>query len=134
MMSICDQFASILQGESKMNHGVCSVSFLRNFTVTVQGRPSPSVVPVGISYESLDHNGNALNLGEIAILEKEIPAIMHSIVQQGIIVSALHNHWLYTKPNILYLHIQSVEPPLTFAVKVANAFKKLSSYPVPEND
>ncbi|RLL41813.1 DUF1259 domain-containing protein [Oceanobacillus piezotolerans] len=55
----------------------------------------------------LEYEGNALNLGEKAVLE------------------ALHNHWLYTKPNILYIHFQSVEPPLHFARKVAEAFQVL---------
>ncbi|MGE8203068.1 DUF1259 domain-containing protein [Heyndrickxia sp. NPDC080065] len=127
---LCEQFGQILQGKSRINKGVCSVEFHRNFKVLVQGRISQSVVPAGISFESLDQNGNALNLGEIAILEEEIPAFMHAIVQQGIIVSALHNHWIYMEPTILYIHIQSVEPPLNFAKKVAYAFKMLKSYPV----
>ena len=98
------------------------MSFHRNFKVLVQGKPSAYVVPVGVSFESLDRNGNALNLGEIAVLQEEIPAFMKSIVQQGIIVSALHNHWLYMNPLIMYIHIQSVEHPLHFARKLANSF------------
>ncbi|QNK90335.1 DUF1259 domain-containing protein [Sporosarcina sp. resist] len=39
---------------------------------------------------------------------------MHSISRQRLIVSSLHNHWLYMQPTILYIHIQSVEPPLDF--------------------
>ncbi|OHO72676.1 DUF1259 domain-containing protein, partial [Bacillus sp. HMSC036E02] len=119
---LCEQFAKILNGKSNINQGVCSVSLRRNIKVLVQGRPSTSVIPVGISFESLDQNGNALNFGEIAILQEEIPLFMQSIVQQGIIVSALHNHWLYMKPLIMYIHIQSVEPPLSFAKKLANSF------------
>ncbi|CCW04851.1 hypothetical protein EBGED10_15690 [Bacillus sp. GeD10] len=92
------------------------------------------MIPVGISFESLDQNGNALNFGEIAILQEEIPLFMQSIVQQGIIVSALHNHWLYMKPLIMYIHIQSVEPPLSFAKKLANSFSFLSSYPITDNE
>jgi len=115
---LCEQFAKILNGKSNINQGVCSVSLRRNIKVLVQGRPSTSVIPVGISFESLDQNGNALNFGEIAILQEEIPLFMQSIVQQGIIVSALHNHWLYMKPLIMYIHIQSVEPPLSFAKKI----------------
>ncbi|KFN10250.1 hypothetical protein DJ94_5477 [Bacillus pseudomycoides] len=91
---LCEQFAKILNGKSNINQGVCSVSLRRNIKVFVQGRPSTSVIPVGISFESLDQNGNALNFGEIAILQEEIPLFMQSTVQQGIIVSALHNHWL----------------------------------------
>lgn len=96
----------------------------------VQERPSTSVVPAGVLFESLDEMGVALNLAEIAILESEIPVFMHSITQQGLIVSALHNHWLYMRPTIMYIHIQSVEPPLDFARKLAYSFTLLSSYPV----
>ncbi|MGM0877241.1 MAG: DUF1259 domain-containing protein [Bacillota bacterium] len=98
--------------------------------VFVQGRPSNAVVPVGVLFESLDQNGIALNLGEIAISQEEIPVFMQSIVQQGIIVSAIHNHWLYMNPLIMYIHLQSIEPPLNSAKKLAHSFSVLSSYPV----
>lgn len=131
---ICNQFATILKGKSKINQEGCSVSFRRNFRVLVQGKTSTYVIPVGVSFESLDSNGNALNLGEIAVLQEEIPSFVKSIVQQGIIVSAIHNHWLYMNPLIMYIHIQSVEPPLNFAEKLANSFFVLSSYPVSNNE
>lgn len=128
--SICEQFANILKGKSTINQDVCTVSLHRNFKVMVQGRMSRSVVPAEVLFESLDQSGNALCLAEIAILEEEIPRFMYSIIQQGMIVSALHNHWLYTRPSIMYIHIQSVEPPLNFAKKMAHSFSSLSSYPV----
>ncbi|MCE9754329.1 DUF1259 domain-containing protein [Bacillus cereus] len=131
---LSEQFATILKGKCKINQGDCSVSFHRNFRVLIQGKPSAYVVPVGISFESLDQNGNALNLGEIAVLQEEIPAFIRSIVQQGIIVSALYNHWLYMNPLIMYIHIQSVEPLLHFARKLANSFLSLNSYPVANNE
>lgn len=127
---LCNQFAKILNGKGKLNNGVCSVEMQRDFKVTVQGRQTSSVVPAGFSFEALDHKGNALNLAEIAILEEEIPGFTHAVVQQGIIVSALHNHWLFTKPNILYIHLQSVEPPVNFAKKMAYSFHALKSPPI----
>ncbi|MCH6269136.1 DUF1259 domain-containing protein [Neobacillus citreus] len=129
-----DQFAQILNGKAKMEKNGCSVSLKRSFNVHVQGRPSHSVIPVGISFESLDVNGNALNLGEITLLEQEIPNFTRSVVGQGLIVSALHNHWIFAQPNLMYLHIQSVEPPLSFARKVANAFTTLTSLPIQEKN
>ena len=128
--SLCDQFAGVFNAKGKVKNGVCSVSLHRNIKVLVQGRPGNSVVPADVLFESLDQNGNALNLAEIAILQEEIPGFMHSIVQQGLIVSALHNHWLYMTPMIMYIHIQSVEPPLNFAKKIAHSFSFLNSYPV----
>ena len=121
-----------LGGKSKVDEGVCTVSFHRNFQATVQGKPRKSFIPADVLFESVDQNGNALNLAEIALLEQEIPAFMQAVVQQGLIVSALHNHWLFTNPTIMYIHIQSVEPPVDFAQKMAYAFTLLSSYPVAE--
>ena len=130
LYSIGNRFAHILKGQCKINQGVCSVTLHRNFTVLVQGRKSRSVVPVGITFESLDQNGVALNLAEITLLQEEIPTFIHSIIKQGMIVSALHNHWIFTEPAILYLHIQSVEPPIGFARKIAHSFSVLKSYPI----
>ncbi|MEH7392827.1 DUF1259 domain-containing protein [Bacillus sp. JJ1474] len=127
---LCDQFAKILNGKGKFNKGVCSVEMQRDFKASVQGRPTSSVVPAGFSFEALDQNGNALNLAEMAILEVETLGFMHAVVSQGIIVSALHNHWIFTKPNILYIHLQSVEPPLNFAKKLAYSFHALKSHPI----
>lgn len=132
LYSTGNQFANILNGQCKVTQGVCSVNLRRNFSVVVQGKPSYSVVPVGITFESLDQNGVSLNLVEIALLQEEIPAFIDSVVKQGLIVSALHNHWLFTDPVIMFLHIQSVEPPLDFARKIAYSFYSLKSYPIPE--
>lgn len=112
-----------------MEKGVCTVSLNRTFKATVQGKPSTSVMPAGVLFESLDQNGMALNLAEIAVLQEEVPAFMQALTQQGLIISALHNHWLYTTPTIMYIHIQSIEPPLDFARKMAYSFSFLR-YPV----
>lgn len=129
---IGNQLAHILNGKCKVKQGVCSVELHRNFTVLVQGRPSQSVVPVGVTFESLDQKGMALNLAEITLLQEEIPSFMNAVVKQGIMVSALHNHWIFTEPALFYLHLQSIEPPLDFARKMAYSFSKLRSYPISE--
>ena len=134
MKQLGDQFAQILNGKAKIKQNGCSVSLVRSINVLIQGRPSHSILPVGISFESLDINGNAINLGEITLLEQEIPNFMRFVVEQGLIIGALHNHWIFTQPNLMYIHIQSVEPPLAFARKVANAFTTLTSFPIQEMD
>jgi len=129
--SVCEQFAHILQGKSKVNHGVCSVNFKRPFDITIQGKKSTAVLGVDATFESLDQYGNALNIAEVAILEEEIPAFTHAAVQHGLMISALHNHWLFTHPVIMYIHLQSVESPIHFAQKIAYCLSMLKQYPVP---
>jgi Domain of Unknown Function (DUF1259) len=123
--TLCQQFGQILNGKPKLRKGVCSVEIDRNLHVTIQGRPSRSELHAEVSFESLDNEGYALNMGETVLLEEEIPAFTASLIRNGVIISAIHNHWLYTEPTILYVHFQSVEPPLQFAHKVAEAFQVL---------
>ncbi|MFG6113767.1 DUF1259 domain-containing protein [Halobacillus sp. MO56] len=123
MEQLCHQFGRILGGEGKFEHGVCSVELERDLNVRIQGRPSKAELHAEMMFESLDQNGLALNMGETVILEEEVYPFMSVLQKNGILVSALHNHWLFAEPTILYLHFQSVEPPLSFAHKVAEALR-----------
>ncbi|WP_019241685.1 MULTISPECIES: DUF1259 domain-containing protein [Bacillus] len=118
---LCKQYAQIVNGKEEIQHGVCSIELKRNLHVTIQGRPSTSELHAGISFESLDNQGNALNLGEVVVLEDELPQFVKVLAKNNLIISAVHNHWLFTNPTILYVHFQSVEPPLSFAQKTADA-------------
>lgn len=77
--SLCQQFGHILNGEPHIEHGVCSVSIKRNLRVTIQGRPSRGVGMEEVMFESLDQNGIALNMAEVAILPEEIPLFTKSL-------------------------------------------------------
>lgn len=45
--------------------------------------------------------------------------------KRDIIVTAVHNHWLFENPRAMYMHFESIEPPLEFSRKVREAFKIL---------
>lgn len=122
---LCTEFGKILNGKAKLKNGVCSVSIDRNLYVTIQGRPSRGELKAGFSFESLDQEGRALNLGEVVLLEEEIQGFSKVLIQNGLRISALHNHWLFTHPVIMYIHFQSVDPPLQFAHKAAEALSVL---------
>ncbi|PFA69171.1 methyltransferase [Bacillus sp. AFS015802] len=122
---LCTEYGKILNGKAKLKNGVCSVSIDRHLYVTIQGRPSRGELKAGFSFEAMDQEGHALNLGEVVLLEEEIQSFSKRLIQKGVIISALHNHWLFAKPEIMYIHFQSVEPPLRFAHKVAEALTVL---------
>lgn len=127
--ALCQQFGHILHGKGKTENGACMVSMRRNFPIMLHGRQTTNLGGVGVWFETLAQDGTALNFGEVAVLQEEIPALTSRLIQQGIVVGAIHNHWILTNPEILYVHFQSVEPPLQFAKKVAYAFSALRSYP-----
>ncbi|MFL0196604.1 DUF1259 domain-containing protein [Clostridium sp. WILCCON 0269] len=125
--TLCEQFANILGGKvigSKV--GGCIVERPRNnLRITISGRPVSTVITAKFSYESMDISGRTLNLGETVVLESEINKFINVLRKNEIDIAALHNHWIYDNPKILYVHFQSTENPLDFARKVAEAFKVL---------
>ena len=125
---LCKQFGQILGGKAKVKHGVCKVEKDRtNIQVNILGKPSRSGLSIHSmwSFESMDHQGNALNLGETALLQEEVYPFIWELQKSGIMVTSLHNHWLMDSPHLVYAHYASVEEPLSFANKVAEACKIL---------
>ncbi|KNF08927.1 protein of unknown function DUF1259 [Gottschalkia purinilytica] len=126
--SLCKKFARILESEILVSSdGLCTVTRMRNIKATIAGRPtrSPLVLNALFSFESMDREGRTLNLGETVILQEEINPFISELREQGIKVTAFHNHWLFEKPRLFYIHFFSIDDPLTFAKKVARAFEIL---------
>lgn len=127
---LCDEFARILGGSGMVTpKGVCLVQKFRDINFTILGRraESPLVNPQFFSFEGLDSRGNALNLGETVLLQEEVNPLLTELREKNIIVTALHNHWLFEEPRAMYMHFESVEPPLVFAKKVREAFRVLKA-------
>lgn len=131
--SLCLEFAKILDCSAQVFNGVCLVSRLRsNLHPLVLGRKAESAMflPQIFSYEDIAEDGSALCLGETVILEEEINPFMEKLLACGIIVTAVHNHWLFDDPRLMYMHFQSLDDPLLFAEKVKEALDILTTEPV----
>lgn len=125
---ICQEFAEILGATPSVINDVCTATRSRtNIHPVVLGRRAESFmfVPQAFSFENLDQNGKALCLGETVLLQEEVNPFMTILREQGIIVTALHNHWLFENPRLMYMHFESNDNPLSFARKVRRALDVL---------
>ncbi|GIN94821.1 hypothetical protein J6TS1_06910 [Siminovitchia terrae] len=130
---LCREFARILGSTPGVINGVCIATRSRtNLHPVVLGRPAESFmfVPQAFSFENMNKNGKALCLGETVLLQEEVNPFMSKLRQHGIIVTATHNHWLFDKPRLLYMHFESIDEPLTFARKVRDAMRVLTTQPI----
>ncbi|AFS78364.1 hypothetical protein DUF1259 [Gottschalkia acidurici 9a] len=126
--NLCRRFARILESEILTStDGLCAVTRMRNIKATIEGirTESPLVLNALFSFESMDCKGKTLNLGETVILQEEINPFISELRREGIEVTALHNHWLFDKPRLFYIHFFSIDDPIDFANKVARAFEIL---------
>lgn len=127
---LCREFARILGSTPAVINGVCIATRSRtNIHPVVLGRPAESFmfVPQAFSFENMNKDGKALCLGETVLLQKEVNPFMSKLRQHGIIVTATHNHWLFDKPRLMYMHFESIDEPLTFARKVRDAMQVLTT-------
>lgn len=113
----CPRLADIVGGTPACIDNVCLVQLLRaDLRPTILGRRtrSPLVLPVFFSIESPDESGRTLNLGEAVLLQEEVPTVMKVLRENRIIVTALHNHWLFEHPRLMYMHWEAISDPRRF--------------------
>jgi hypothetical protein len=75
LKKLCQDFTRILGGNGSLDeNGDCLVQKFRNIDFTILGREtnSPLVVPQFFTFENLDRQGNALNLGETVLLQEKL--------------------------------------------------------------
>ncbi|ETT66737.1 hypothetical protein C172_06584 [Paenibacillus sp. FSL H8-457] len=58
-------------------------------------------------------------------MQKETDRFIASLLKQGIIVSSIHNEWLFERPRLIYVNIEAVQKPLIFARKIRRALDLL---------
>jgi len=127
---LCQEFARILNSTPSIINGVCTATRSRtNLHPIVLGRDADSFmfVPQAFSFENMDRGGKALCLGETVLLQEEVNPFMSKLRKFDIIVTAVHNHWLFDKPRLMYMHFESIDDPITFAKKVREAMKVLDT-------
>jgi len=123
--STCQQLADIIGGVVIASTPACVVQRLRNINATILGRrtESPLALPFALSFED-NVRGKTLNLGETVLLQKEANALMSALQRRGLIVTAFHNHWLFEKPRLMYMHWENVGDPFEFARNSFEAAKE----------
>ncbi|MGG0791431.1 DUF1259 domain-containing protein [Peribacillus simplex] len=117
---ICQKFARIIGGQEGFAGGKCVTTINRNeIKAKILGKRFR--VTSSFSFESRDNQtGRALCLGRVALLQSEVENFVALIL---IIVSFIHNEWLFDNPNLIYVNIEAVDDPLVFAKKVRKALR-----------
>ena len=119
---ICQKFARIIGGQEGFAGGKCVTTINRN-EIKAKILWKRFGVTSSFSFESRDNTGRALCLGRVALLQSEVENFVALILKQGIIVSSIHNEWLFDNPNLIYVNIEAVDDPLVFAKKVRKALR-----------
>jgi hypothetical protein len=72
--------------------------------VTVKGVPVKAAFALG-SYAAFKQVGaDAMVMGDLVLLDQEVPAVMSGLFRGGLDVTAVHNHLNEMSPHVMYMH------------------------------
>ena len=93
------------QGDFKDN--VLKVNIPRNdVKVTIDGVATPTPFGFGgwLAMTKGD-GGNDVMMGDLVLLEDEVNPVMSALLDNGLEVTALHNHFFFDSPRMFYMHV-----------------------------
>lgn len=114
-------------GDYKAN--VLKVNIPRNdLKVTIDGAATPTPFGFGgwLAMTKGD-GGNDVMMGDLVLLEDEVNPVMSALLDNGLEVTALHNHFFFESPRIFYMHVHGHGKAADLARKAKPALDLIGS-------
>jgi hypothetical protein len=100
--------ATGLKGKLNEKEGVYKVTFPRNdVKVVVNGWTMPPFMGLGTwaAFTKGAHT-EAMVMGDTVLFEDEVNSAMSTALDNGLSVTALHNHFFFDEPKVYFMHIE----------------------------
>jgi hypothetical protein len=118
-----------LKGKFNEKEGVYKVTFPRNdVKVVVDGWTMPPFMGLGTWAAFTPTKDGAMVMGDTVLFEDEVNAAMSAALDNGLNVTALHNHFFFDHPKVYFMHIEgegSVDQLASAVRKVYDAAKQI---------
>lgn len=103
--------------------GVLKVNIPRSdLRVTINQRPAPTPFGFGgwIALAKGD-GGHEVMMGDLVLTEDEVNPVMSAVLDNGLDVTALHNHFFWEQPRIFYMHVHGMGTAADLAKRIKPA-------------
>ncbi len=64
-------------------------------------------------------------MGDLVLLEDQVNPVMSTALDQGLEVTALHNHFFWDSPKVMFMHIGGTGDETTLATAVGRVFSRM---------
>jgi biotin operon repressor len=89
-----------------------------DLTVTLDGVTIRPALALGGWTAFKPAHGGAMVMGDLVLLETEINPVMAKLIENGIEITAVHNHVLRANPATFYMHVSGHGDPLKLATAI----------------
>jgi hypothetical protein len=103
--------------------GVLKVNIPRSdLKITIQGVSTPTPFGFG-GWVALTKgtSGAEVMMGDLVLLQDEVNPVMSALLENGIDVTALHNHFFWDDPHVFYMHVHGMGKAIDLAHHVKPA-------------
>jgi hypothetical protein len=83
--------------------------------VTVDGVAIKPTLALGSWIGFLPMGNGAMFMGDLVLTENEVSPVMKRLIEDGIEITAVHNHLLRTSPAVFYMHVGGQGDPVKLA-------------------
>ena len=117
------------KAEPHQSNGVCGIELSRDSpTLTLFGKKINDQVSMEFPYQpaSASSSSQVLMLAEFTLLQNEVNQVNQYLLNQHWTVTAIHNHWLFENPTLMFLHAQKQDNLNSVLQEIKNALEKTS--------
>jgi len=114
---------SILGKSGDFKDNVLKVNIPRSdLRVTIRQRPAPTPFGFGgwVAFTTAT-DGTDVMMGDLVLTEDEVNPVMSAVLNQGLQVTALHNHFFWEQPRVFYMHVHGMGRAAEIAAKLKPA-------------
>src|ERR1041384_3318825 len=96
-----------LKGKFNKKENAYKVTWPRgDVKVTVDGWTMPPFMGLGTWAAFTETKSGVMVMGDTVLFEDEVNAAMTEALDNGLSVTALHNHFFFDKPRVFFMHIE----------------------------
>jgi len=127
-----------LKGNLNEKEGVYKVTFPReDVKMVVDGWTMPPFMGLGTWAGFTGGNERALMMGDTVLFEDEVNPVMSVALDQGLSVTALHNHFFFDQPKVYFMHLEGQDSVDKLAMALRKVYDKIkeirAANPTPRN-
>jgi hypothetical protein len=113
----------ILDRKGDYKAGVLKVNIPRSdLKITIQGISTPTPFGFG-GWAALTKgtDGTDVMMGDLVLLQEEVNPVMSALLDNGIDITALHNHFFWDDPHVFYMHVHGMGKAIDIAHRLKPA-------------
>lgn len=114
------------KGQLDQKEGVFKVSVPRtDLQATVAGVKVPTSMGLTSWAAFLGAPGHVMVMGDIVLTEDQVNPVMSAALDAGLEVTALHNHFFWDSPRVMFMHVGGMGDQKALASAVGKVFAKV---------